>query len=61
MVEVATSPPSRLDSVECDVEAACPQRHRSHPSFPRQYGVRGNVGETLSVADAEAVSRAFAP
>jgi phosphomannomutase len=34
--------------------------HRFHPSILREYDIRGIIGETLSVADAEAIGRAFA-
>jgi phosphomannomutase len=33
--------------------------HAFHPSILREYDIRGIVGETLSVADAEAVGRGF--
>jgi phosphomannomutase len=34
-------------------------RHQFHPSILREYDIRGIVGETLGVADAEALGRAF--
>jgi len=34
--------------------------HRFHPTILREYDIRGVVGETLSVADAQAVGQSFA-
>ncbi len=34
--------------------------HRFDPTILREYDIRGIVGETLDVADARAVGRAFA-
>ncbi len=42
-----------------DGTGALPETHRFDPTILREYDVRGVVGQTLSVADARALGRAF--